>query len=200
LWDHTHTLPFVSLVEPLVYLSHTPTCNAHGLSSSKLPSLNTQSLTHLCLPHRQSSQAAGEWTTDITFFLNGEKVVLAADKVHPRMTLSEYLREHTRLTGTKLSCSQGGCGACNVMLTTFKGGTPSFSSVNACLRPIVSLDGCGVTTTEGIGSSKAGLHPVQERIAACNGTQCGFCTPGHVMAMCVGISPRPSAYTALIFC
>jgi xanthine dehydrogenase/oxidase len=59
------------------------------------------------------------------------------------MTLAEYLREHTRLTGTKLSCAQGGCGACNVMLTTFKDGKPQFASVNACLRPILSLDGCG---------------------------------------------------------
>jgi xanthine dehydrogenase iron-sulfur cluster and FAD-binding subunit A len=83
----------------------------------------------------------------------------------------------------QLSCTQGGCGACNVMMTTFSGGKPSFSSVNACIRPILSCDGAAITTTEGIGSSKKGLHPVQERIAACNGTQCGFCTPGHVMAM-----------------
>lgn len=134
---------------------------------------------------RSMLQAAGEWTSDVTFFLNGKKVVLPSATVHPRMTLAEYLREHTRLTGTKLSCSQGGCGACNVMLTTFKAGAPQYSSVNACLRPIVSLDGCGVTTTEGLGSTEAGLHPVQERIATCNGSQCGYCTPGHVMAMCV---------------
>ena len=94
-----------------------------------------------------------------------------------------YLREHTRLTGTKASCTQGGCGACNVMLTQVKDGKPSYSSVNACLRPVLSVDGCGITTTEGIGGKKTGFHPIQERIAKCNGSQCGFCTPGHVMAM-----------------
>ena len=56
-------------------------------------------------------------------------------------------------------------------------------SVNACLRPLLSMSGMQVTTTEGIGNSVDGYHPVQERIAECNGTQCGFCTPGHVMAM-----------------
>ena len=119
---------------------------------------------------------------EITFKLNG-KTVRISDRLDARMTLLEYLREHTRLTGTKASCTQGGCGACNVMLTTYKHGEVQYSSINACLRPLMSLDGLAITTTEGIGSRKIGYHPVQERLADCNGTQCGFCTPGHVMAM-----------------
>jgi xanthine dehydrogenase iron-sulfur cluster and FAD-binding subunit A len=73
-------------------------------------------------------------TTDaITFMLNGKPVRLTSrDGLDPRMTLLDYLREHTRLTGTKASCTQGGCGACNVMLTTYKNNEVQFSSVNAC--------------------------------------------------------------------
>lgn len=58
-------------------------------------------------------------------------------------------------------------------------------AVNACLTPVCSVHGLAVTTTEGIGSTKTKLHPVQERIAAAHGSQCGFCTPGIVMSMYV---------------
>ena len=58
-----------------------------------------------------------------------------------------------------------------------------YRSINACLKPLFSMHGLSVTTTEGIGNKLDGYHPVQERVAACNGAQCGFCTPGHVMAM-----------------
>jgi xanthine dehydrogenase iron-sulfur cluster and FAD-binding subunit A len=55
--------------------------------------------------------------------------------------------------------------------------------VNACLAPLCSVDSCHVTTVEGVGSLRKGLHPVQQRIAAMHGSQCGFCTPGIVMAL-----------------
>jgi xanthine dehydrogenase/oxidase len=55
--------------------------------------------------------------------------------------------------------------------------------VNACLAPLYSVEGCAVTTVEGIGSVRAGLHPVQQRLARSHGSQCGFCTPGFVMSM-----------------
>eukprot|EP01043_Picozoa_sp_COSAG02_P019167 COSAG02_NODE_916_length_15971_cov_12.781061_1_plen_324_part_00 len=88
-------------------------------------------------------------------------------------------------TGTKTSCQQGGCGACTVMLSSLNHATGAVESkaVNACLRPLLSCDGQDITTSEGIGSRQTGYHPVQQRIADCNGTQCGYCTPGHVMAM-----------------
>eukprot|EP00041_Stephanoeca_diplocostata_P035109 m.1226721 g.1226721 ORF g.1226721 m.1226721 type:complete len:1408 (-) comp24639_c0_seq1:828-5051(-) len=127
--------------------------------------------------------STGTWSDLLSFHLNGELVELSSKDVNPKMTLLEYLREHTLLTGTKASCTQGGCGACNVMLTTHKHGKEQFSSINACLCPLLSLHGTAITTTEGIGSRRKGFHAVQERIAACNGSQCGYCTPGQVMAM-----------------
>ncbi|KAI8505452.1 hypothetical protein Bbelb_166410, partial [Branchiostoma belcheri] len=81
-----------------------------------------------------------------------------------------------RLTGAKLGCGEGGCGACTVMVS-------SHLAVNACLAPICSLHGAAVTTVEGIGSTRTRLHPVQERLAKAHGSQCGFCTPGIVMSM-----------------
>ncbi len=73
-----------------------------------------------------------------------------------------------------------GCGACTVMLSHFDIYTERIvhASANACLIPLCSLDGYHVTTVEGIGGMKQGLHPVQERIALMHGSQCGFCTPG----------------------
>jgi len=55
--------------------------------------------------------------------------------------------------------------------------------VNACLAPLYSVEGCAVTTVEGLGSTRSGLHPVQSRLAKSHGSQCGFCTPGFVMSM-----------------
>eukprot|EP01045_Picozoa_sp_COSAG04_P005130 COSAG04_NODE_233_length_19175_cov_5.793196_3_plen_481_part_00 len=132
----------------------------------------------------------------LTFWVNGEKTVLQPHEIHPRMTLVEYLREKAvGLTGTKLSCGQGGCGACTVMLSKYNPGTEAVDNlaVNACLRPLLSMEGMAVTTTEGIGNSVDGFHPVQERIAECNGTQCGFCTPGHVMTMYALLREQPGA-------
>ncbi|KAJ8309320.1 hypothetical protein KUTeg_014194 [Tegillarca granosa] len=88
-------------------------------------------------------------------------------------------------TSTKLGCGEGGCGACTVMLSKYNPTNKKIRhySANACLTPVCSLHGMAVTTVEGIGSIKNGLHPVQERIAKSHGSQCGFCTPGIVMSM-----------------
>ncbi|KAF2236656.1 xanthine dehydrogenase/oxidase [Viridothelium virens] len=117
----------------------------------------------------------------IRFYLNGSKVVL--DDADPEVTLLEYLRG-IGLTGTKLGCAEGGCGACTVVVSQYNPTTAKIyhASVNACLAPLVSVDGKHVITVEGIGSVK-GPHPAQERIAKSNGSQCGFCTPGIVMSL-----------------
>ncbi|XP_008067993.1 aldehyde oxidase [Carlito syrichta] len=99
--------------------------------------------------------------------------------------LLPYLRKKLGLTGTKYGCGGGGCGACTVMISRYNPITKRIrhQPANACLTPLCSLHGTAVTTVEGIGSTKTRIHPVQERIAKCHGTQCGFCTPGMVMSM-----------------
>ncbi|ORY60099.1 xanthine dehydrogenase [Pseudomassariella vexata] len=117
----------------------------------------------------------------IRFFLNGTRVIL--DEIDPEVTLLEYLRG-IGLTGTKLGCAEGGCGACTVVISQYNPTTKQIyhASVNACLAPLASVDGKHVITIEGIGDVKT-PHPAQERIAKSNGSQCGFCTPGIVMSL-----------------
>ncbi|OTA08800.1 xanthine dehydrogenase [Trichoderma parareesei] len=117
----------------------------------------------------------------LRFYLNGTKVVL--DEIDPEITVLEYLRG-IGLTGTKLGCGEGGCGACTIVVSQFNPTTKQIyhASVNACLAPLVSLDGKHVITIEGIGNTKR-PHPTQERVAKSHGSQCGFCTPGIVMSL-----------------
>jgi xanthine dehydrogenase/oxidase len=117
----------------------------------------------------------------LRFYLNGTRVVI--DDIDPEVTLLEYLRG-IGLTGTKLGCAEGGCGACTVVVSQMNHTTKKIyhASVNACLAPLVSVDGKHVITIEGIGNTKR-PHPAQERIAKGNGSQCGFCTPGIVMSL-----------------
>eukprot|EP00741_Cyanophora_paradoxa_P011272 tig00020554_g10889.t1 len=128
--------------------------------------------------------AAGNYQRQLSFYVNG--VQKTVQQPEPEQTL---LR-------SKLGCGEGGCGACTVMVSHFdsKLGKPVHRAVNACLAPLCSVDGMAVTTVEGIGSTLRGLHPVQERMANAHGSQCGFCTPGIVMAMYTLLrnNPRPT--------
>ncbi|KAM3964100.1 xanthine dehydrogenase rosy [Aphomia sociella] len=121
--------------------------------------------------------------TELVFYVNGKKVI--EPQPDPDWTLLWYLRKKLRLTGTKLGCAEGGCGACTVMVSKYsrKDKKVIHLAVNACLAPVCAMHGLAVTTVEGIGSTKTKLHPVQERIAKAHGSQCGFCTPGIVMSM-----------------
>ncbi|KAI1330712.1 xanthine dehydrogenase [Xylariaceae sp. FL0255] len=136
-------------------------------------------------PERQAGFDESALTTvyhdTIRFFLNGTRVAL--DEIDPEVTLLEYLRG-IGLTGTKLGCAEGGCGACTVVISQYNPTTKQIyhASVNACLAPLASVDGKHVITIEGIGNVKS-PHPAQERIAKSNGSQCGFCTPGIVMSL-----------------
>lgn len=120
----------------------------------------------------------------ITFFLNGRRTVLS--NPNPRWTLLDYIRSLPNLKGTKLGCGEGGCGACTVVLQvgSVSGGKRKVAhlAVNACLFPLVGVDGKHVITIEGLGTA-ADPHPLQERIAKMHGSQCGFCTPGIVMSL-----------------
>ncbi|XP_046887432.1 xanthine dehydrogenase/oxidase [Hypomesus transpacificus] len=129
---------------------------------------------------------------ELIFFVNGKKI--SEKHADPEMTLLTYLRRKLGLTGTKLGCSEGGCGACTVMVSRYHPhlGRVVHHSVNACLAPLCSLHHCAVTTVEGIGSVAGKLHPVQERIAKAHGSQCGFCTPGIVMSMYALLRNKPT--------
>jgi carbon-monoxide dehydrogenase small subunit len=107
----------------------------------------------------------------ITLVINGDEYSVA---VRPNRTLAEALRDDLRLTGTKVGCETGDCGACTVLLN----GRP----VNACLTLAVEADGQHVLTIEGIAPSGTQLHPVQHAMVEHGAIQCGFCTPGMVMS------------------
>jgi aerobic-type carbon monoxide dehydrogenase small subunit (CoxS/CutS family) len=105
--------------------------------------------------------------------------------IEPRVTLLEALRDHLRMTGTKLVCDRGSCGACTVHLD----GDP----VVSCMMLAFDARGHEITTIEGLGSPDH-LHPVQAAFVAHDALQCGFCTPGMVMSV-AGLLKRNSAPT-----
>ncbi|KAF5187657.1 Pentatricopeptide repeat-containing protein, partial [Thalictrum thalictroides] len=100
-------------------------------------------------------------------------------------TFSLALFLYIGLTGTKLGCGEGGCGACTVMVSYYDQlhNSSVHYAVNACLAPLYSVEGMHVITVEGVGNHRSGLHPVQESLARSHGSQCGYCTPGFVMSM-----------------
>ena len=107
---------------------------------------------------------------DITVTVNGQQ---HHSQVEPRLLLVHYLREVLHLTGTHIGCDTSQCGACTVMLNG--------ESVKSCTVLTVQADGCEVTTIEGL-APEGSLHPIQEGFWEKHGLQCGFCTPGMIMA------------------
>jgi xanthine dehydrogenase small subunit len=117
----------------------------------------------------------------LDFLLNGERVSLADEA--PTRTLLTWLREARGLTGTKEGCAEGDCGACTVVLADLDAaGKLRYQPVNACILCIGALEGKEVITVEGL-KQNGKLHPVQQAMVECHGSQCGFCTPGFVMAL-----------------
>ncbi len=116
---------------------------------------------------------------EFVFRLNGE---VQSASAAPTVTLLDWLRETRGLTGTKEGCNEGDCGACTVMIRDEAGAR----AVNACLLMLPQVAGKSVTTVEGLGDPAGELHPVQEAMVAHHGAQCGFCTPGIVMALATG--------------
>jgi xanthine dehydrogenase small subunit len=94
-------------------------------------------------------------------------------------TLGAWLRSEGE-TGTKLVCEEGDCGACTVLLR--RGGSAEFQPVNSCILLLAQLDGASIVTVEGLAQGGA-LSPVQQSMVGCHGAQCGYCTPGFVVAM-----------------
>ena len=114
----------------------------------------------------------------LEFVLNGERVSLAG--IDGTRTVLTWLREERGLCGTKEGCAEGDCGACTVVLV--ERDPLRYAPVNACILCLGALDGRELVTVEGLKKDGA-LHPVQQAMADCHGSQCGFCTPGFVMAL-----------------
>jgi len=117
----------------------------------------------------------------IRLLLNGALVTV--DDVAPQTTLLAWLRECRRLTGTKEGCAEGDCGACTVVVARRDGARLAWRPLNACIALLPSLDGTAVFTVESLRAADGTLHPVQQAMVDCHGSQCGFCTPGFVMSL-----------------
>ena len=107
----------------------------------------------------------------IRLSVNGEMV---AAEVPPRLTLVDFLRDRLNLTGTHVGCEHGVCGACSVLLDG--------DAVRACLLFAVQADGHRVTTVEGLAEPDGGLNPLQDAFWETHALQCGYCTPGMLIA------------------
>ena len=118
---------------------------------------------------------------EITIKVNGDTYHLAVD---PWRTLNEVLRDDLNLTGTKLGCGTGDCGACTVLVDG--------RTVSSCLTLALEVDGKEVTTIEGLAPSGDELHPIQKAFIEKGAIQCGYCTPGMELSACLlYTSPSP---------
>mgnify|MGYP000234571412 FL=1 len=118
----------------------------------------------------------------IRFFHRGQ-VTEVSDAPATR-TVLEWLREDARCTGTKEGCAEGDCGACTVVVGRLdEAGALQLQPVNACIQFLPTLDGKALYTVEDLAGPGGALHPSQQAMVDCHGSQCGFCTPGFVMSM-----------------
>ena len=120
--------------------------------------------------------------SEIRVDVNGTALV---ESVSPRLLLSDFIRQHAGLTGTHVGCEHGVCGSCTVLVDGI--------AVRSCLMLAVQTDGASVRTVESLATGEQ-LHPLQEEFHSAHALQCGFCTPGILMASVDFLSrtPRPT--------
>lgn len=128
----------------------------------------------------------------ICFYLNGTLCELAPELLPSSLMLADFLRRERMLTGTKVVCAEGDCGACTVLRFFNAPGThnfrrkPHFETINACITPTALMHGSSLVTIEALNgalSVNKTPTPIQKAMIECHGSQCGFCTPGFVMAL-----------------
>ena len=120
---------------------------------------------------------------EVTLNING---VQESHDVEPRTLLVQYIRESAGLTGTNIGCDTSSCGACTVHLNG--------ESVKSCTVLAAQVDGMEITTIEGLAQADGTLHPMQQALHECHALQCGYCTPGMVMA-CVSLVEENQSLT-----
>ena len=117
---------------------------------------------------------------EVSVTVNGES--RSAD-VEPRTLLVHFLRDTLGLTGTNIGCDTSSCGACTIHVDG--------ESVKSCTMFAVQANGTEITTIEGLASADGELHPMQQAFMECHGLQCGYCTPGMVMAATSLVAENP---------
>ncbi|KAH9518829.1 hypothetical protein Btru_006359 [Bulinus truncatus] len=122
--------------------------------------------------------------SSVTFKINGSSYTVG-NEYHPATSLNEYMRMTGVSVGTKGSCYEGGCGVCLVTVKLFEpiSAQKVEYAINSCCLQLYTCDGLEITTIEGLGNPRAGLHPIQDKMVQHDGAQCGFCTPGQIMNM-----------------
>ena len=118
---------------------------------------------------------------EVSLSVNGQAV---SAEVDARMLLVEFLREHLGLTGTHVGCDTGQCGACTVHVDG--------RAIKACTVLAAQMQGASVLTIEGLAGPDGALHPMQQAFKDCHGLQCGFCTPGMIMAAVDLVAHHPN--------
>jgi len=119
----------------------------------------------------QKDSIVGPGKINVTFLVNGKNV---NTHIEPRTTLAEAIRDYLHLTGTKIGCNRGACGACTVILAG--------KAVPSCMTLALDAIGKPIETIEGLEESKDKLHPVQDAFIEHDALQCGFCTSGMIMS------------------
>jgi len=142
-------------------------------------------VTEARLSHRITERHRSHHTTgvfvDVTITVNGET---HTHDVEARTLLVHYIREHAGLTGTNIGCDTSSCGACSIHLNG--------EAVKSCTVLAAQADGMEVTTIEGMADADGTLHPMQQAFMENHGLQCGYCTPGMVMAATSLLEENPS--------
>ncbi|MDG1265108.1 MAG: (2Fe-2S)-binding protein [Ilumatobacter sp.] len=118
---------------------------------------------------------------DVTITVNGQQ---HTHDVEPRTLLVHYIREHAGLTGTNIGCDTSSCGACSIHLNG--------EAAKSCTVLAAQADGMEITTIEGMAATDGTLHPMQQAFMENHGLQCGYCTPGMVMAATSLLDENPS--------
>ncbi|BFZ04909.1 hypothetical protein BsWGS_07948 [Bradybaena similaris] len=140
-------------------------------------------------------KAVGELKASITLTINGQSYDVGNEH-NPATSLLEFMRQVGISRGTKGCCFEGGCGVCLVTVKFLDPLTskPRLYTINSCCLQLYTCDGLEITTIEGLGDTRDGLHPIQDRLAKFDGAQCGFCTPGQIMNMygLLQSNPKPT--------